>query len=72
MIGQGERRGNILNVYTIGNFRRRGLARYLIETTLQWCRDNRIDTIILHASPEGRALYESMGFQAANEMRLRL
>ena len=72
MIGQGARRGNILNVYTDGDFRRRGLARQLMEAALGWCDENRIDTIILHASPSGRNLYESMGFSATNEMRIRL
>ena len=71
MIGTSERRGNILNVYTHANFRKRGLARSLMETALAWCRENRIDTVILHASPAGRRLYESMGFTATNEMRLR-
>jgi len=72
MIGQGARRGNILNVYTNENFRRRGLARQLMEAVLFWCRENRIDTIILHASPAGKNLYESIGFTPTNEMRLRL
>lgn len=72
MIGQGERRGNILNVYTTDSFRRRGLARELMEAVLGWCRENRIDTVILHASPSGRTLYESMGFTPTNEMRLHL
>ena len=71
MIGRG-RRGNILNVYTNANFRRRGLARALMQTALDWCKQNSVDTIILHASPSGRSLYESMGFSATNEMRLRL
>jgi len=72
MIGAGTRRGNILNVYTTAQFRRRGLARELMKTAIQWCRENRIDTIILHASPQGRSIYESLGFSATNEMRLRL
>jgi len=71
MIGHSERRGNILNVYTAENFRRRGLARQLMEAILLWYRENDIDTIILHASPAGRKLYESMGFISSNEMRLR-
>ncbi|HZS98572.1 MAG TPA: GNAT family N-acetyltransferase [Terriglobales bacterium] len=71
MIGRG-RRGNILNVYTSANFRRRGLARALMQAALDWCKQNGIDTIILHASPSGRSLYESLGFAATNEMRLRL
>jgi len=42
-----------------------------METARAWCREKRIDTVILHASPAGRRLYESMGFTATNEMRLR-
>jgi ribosomal protein S18 acetylase RimI-like enzyme len=72
MVGKGPRRGNILNVYTHERFRRRGLARELMDVVLRWCRENQVDTIILHASNDGRNLYESMGFIATNEMRLRL
>ena len=72
MIGNGSRRGNILNVYTAEKFRRRGLARCLMQAVLDWSRENQIDTVILHASSAGRSLYESMGFEATNEMRIRL
>jgi ribosomal protein S18 acetylase RimI-like enzyme len=72
MIGQGARRGNILNVYTDPNFRRRGLARELMMAALEWCGENGVDTIILHASPSGRSLYEALGFTPTNEMRRRL
>jgi GNAT superfamily N-acetyltransferase len=72
MIGRSTKRGNIINVYTEQKFRRLGLARCLMETIVQWCGKNGIDTIILHASHEGRELYESMGFGATNEMRIRL
>ena len=71
MIGSG-RRGNILNVYTAGNFRRRGLARQLMDAAIEWCRGNGVDTVVLHASPAGRRLYEAMGFAPTNEMRIRL
>jgi GNAT superfamily N-acetyltransferase len=70
LIGPGSRRGNILNVYTQPDFRRRGIARALMDTALAWCRANRIGCVILHASDDGRALYESLGFRASNEMRL--
>ena len=72
MVGSGARRGNILNVYTEPEFRRRGLARKLMEAVLEWCQANAVDIVVLHASPEGRTLYESLGFQASNEMRLQL
>jgi len=71
MIGSG-RRGNILNVYTSVEFRRRGLAGELMKATMQWCRSNEVDTVVLHASSDGRRLYESMGFVATNEMRIQL
>ena len=63
MIGPGARRGNVLNVYTEPHARRQGLARRLMETAMVWCRDNGIRAVILHASPDGRPLYESLGLQ---------
>jgi GNAT superfamily N-acetyltransferase len=72
MVGACARRGNILNVYTEPEFRRRGLARWVTEAALNWCKSNGVDFVILHASPQGRALYESLGFQTSNEMRIKL
>jgi len=72
MIGSSSRRGNILNVYTDPQFRRRGLAKRLMQTALDWCKTNQVDFVILHASKEGRRLYESLGFLDSNEMRLKL
>jgi GNAT superfamily N-acetyltransferase len=72
MVGVGARRGYILNVYTEREFRRRGLSRCLMEVIVEWCRGNGIDTVILHASSAGRALYESLGFTVTNEMRIML
>ena len=72
VLGGASRRGNIVNVYTEAAHRRRGLARLLMNTALEWCRANRVDVIILHASKEGRRLYESVGFEPTNEMRLAL
>ena len=72
VIGRGLRRGNIINVYTEAAYRRRGLARLLLNTALEWCRTNTIDVVVLHASKEGRHLYKSVGFEPTNEMRLLL
>jgi ribosomal protein S18 acetylase RimI-like enzyme len=71
MIGSGPR-GNILNVYTEVEFRRRGLARELMQAAMDWCSSNGVDVVVLHASSEGRRLYESMGFAGTNEMRRQL
>ena len=37
---------------------------------LDWCRDLGVTRITLHASDEGRPLYEAFGFASTNEMRL--
>jgi GNAT superfamily N-acetyltransferase len=71
MIGPGSRwRGNILNVYTEPAYRRRGYARALMNVALEWCAANQVGAVILHASPQGRGLYESLGFKPTNEMRI--
>jgi len=66
------RRGWIQNVYTEPEFRRKRLARRLMETVVEWCREEGFHTVSLHASDYGRTLYESMGFRTTNEMRLKL
>ena len=66
------RRATILNVYTEPDFRRRGIARQLMETMIAWCRAEGLARVTLHASEDGRHLYESLGFEPSNEMRLRL
>lgn len=66
------RRATILNVYTDPEYRRRGIARKLMETILACCRSEGFADVFLHASHEGRPLYEGMGFQMGNEMRLKL
>jgi GNAT superfamily N-acetyltransferase len=71
MIGGGKWRGNIVNVYTEAAYRRKGLARELTKMAMGWCAREGVETVILHASDEGRALYEELGFEATNEMRLK-
>lgn len=61
--------GLILNVYTERPWRRRGVAGALMRELLRWCRSNGIESIVLHASEEGRTLYRKLGFKPTNEMR---
>jgi GNAT superfamily N-acetyltransferase len=63
------RQALIVNVYTEPEFRRLGLARRLLTTVVDWARTHQIDSLILHATPSGRPLYESLGFVESNEMR---
>jgi GNAT superfamily N-acetyltransferase len=71
IVGGGKWRGNIVNVYTEVPHRRQGLARELMKKAMGWCAREGVETVILHASEEGRALYEKLGFEATNEMRLK-
>lgn len=64
------RRGYILNVYVEPGFRRRGLARLLMETAQEEARRRGIGYAILHATDQGRALYEALGWTDTAEMAL--
>jgi GNAT superfamily N-acetyltransferase len=64
------RRAYLANVYTESAYRRNGIARRIIQTIVDWCRTEGLRMISLHASPYGRPLYESLGFEPTNEMRL--
>jgi len=66
------RRATILNVYTYPEYRRRGIARKLMEVMIEWCKLQGLARVTLHASDDGRHLYESLGFELSNEMRLKL
>jgi|SRR5438093_13513086 len=65
-------RACILNMYTEPRARRCGVAKRLLEAMIAWCRIRGFSTVSLHASSEGRPLYETVGFQQTNEMMLKL
>ncbi len=66
----GDRRAYILNVYVEPAYRRRGLAKALVEMCRAEAARQNIRVVTLHASEAGRPLYESLGFRATNEMML--
>ena len=66
------RRATILNIYTEPEYRRRGIARQLMEAIVAWCKEEGFARVTLHASDQGKPLYESLGFELNNEMRLNL
>jgi GNAT superfamily N-acetyltransferase len=63
------RQAIVLNVYTEKPWRRRGIAELLMTHVIDWARVSSIDTLVLHASANGRALYERLGFTPTTEMR---
>jgi GNAT superfamily N-acetyltransferase len=73
ILGQAQpKRAMILNMYVERDYRRQGIARTLMNRMIAWCRENGFLSVGLHASDEGRPLYQSLGFKPTNEMRLDL
>ena len=60
----------VLNVYVEPDWRRRGVGEALMRKVLEALAERGIRRVVLHASAEGRGLYERLGFVATNEMRL--
>jgi GNAT superfamily N-acetyltransferase len=58
------------SVYTEPDYRRRGLARRILVAIMAECRARGLPRLSLHASDQGRGLYEQLGFVPTNEMRL--
>ncbi|WP_346654848.1 GNAT family N-acetyltransferase [Cytobacillus firmus] len=61
----------ILNMYTIPEYRGKGLAKHLLEHCINECKRSGVKRIWLHASEEGKPLYKKMGFtNKESEMEL--
>ncbi|HBT94694.1 MAG TPA: sodium:proton antiporter [Coriobacteriia bacterium] len=54
--------GHLMNVYTRPAFRRQGIGRALVKWLLVRARDRGVDRVFLDTTPEGRSLYENLGF----------
>jgi GNAT superfamily N-acetyltransferase len=67
-IGEG-RQGTVVNVFTEPEWRRRGIASLLMREIIVWSKSEQIDRLLLHASKDGRSVYERLGFIAGKEMR---
>lgn len=62
----------VMNLYTLPEYRRRGIAKSLMEEVINWVKENKITRISLHASEMGRNLYNTLGFTTTNALRLKL
>jgi len=69
---RGEPEGLVVSMWTDPPHRRQGLGKRVMDAILEWCQAHRIRRLTLHASAEGRPLYERCGFRPTNEMRLEL
>ncbi len=64
--------GYIMNIVTEPNYRRRGLARQMMDTIMQWLAEQGIQLMSLHATEIGQPLYKTLGFVETSEMRLKI
>jgi GNAT superfamily N-acetyltransferase len=64
--------GYVTNMYTLPAYRRRGLARQLLEVLITHARAVGIKRLFLEASREGQPLYEEFGFELTRGMALTL
>lgn len=62
----------LMSMYTEKSYRRQGVAQEILARAMEWGREHNHKRIVLHASDEGRRLYEKNGFEATHEMRLDL
>jgi GNAT superfamily N-acetyltransferase len=67
-----DRAGRVQSVYVEPEMRHKGVARAIMERLLDYAREAKLISLSLHPSDPGRALYAALGFEAADEMTLRL
>jgi GNAT superfamily N-acetyltransferase len=58
----------VANVWVDPGHRRRGVATLLMEQVVAWCRDERMDRIVLNPSEMSVPLYEALGFRPADDL----
>jgi|SRR5713101_10178786 len=62
----------LMSMYTAPEFRRKGVARLIVQSALKLCKERGYERVNLHASEVGKPLYESLGFSPTTEMRAKL
>ncbi len=65
----------IMNMYTKPKWRRKGIGSALLEKLIEEIKEKEIKSVVLHATPYGKPLYEKFGFRendADKEMILKL
>lgn len=63
---------HLSNVCTLPSARGRGHGRACVEAAIAWARDAGVDSVALHATPDGEELYRSLGFVDTTYTELRL
>lgn len=61
------RRAHLMNVYTVPEYRRQGVARQMVTALMDDAKARGITEISLDATAAGRPLYEALGFKPNEE-----
>ena len=56
------REAYLLNMYTVPAWRKRGMASALLDAMARHAQEQQLGKLWLHASTDGRAIYERFGF----------
>lgn len=64
--------GYIWGVFVEEEYRRQGFAKVVTTACSDYLKEIGCSKVLLHASPMGKPVYESLGFQVGNEMYLEL
>lgn len=54
--------GEVLNVFTLPEHQHKGIATTLIQSLIQYSKDNQLDRVSLSATDDGYPLYKKLGF----------
>ncbi len=54
--------GNVLNVFTLEQYRRKGIAARVMKMLIEYAEGSRLDFLELKATAEGCPLYKKLGF----------
>jgi GNAT superfamily N-acetyltransferase len=65
-----RRRGMVSSVYTLPEYRRRGISRNLMLLLIARAKELQIYRLVLWASEMGRPMYEGLGFEQSDGMEL--
>jgi len=63
-----EQHAYITNVYVDPSARGSGLGEHLLEAALAFCREQRVDSVVLWPTAKSRTLYARHGFVAPNDI----
>jgi ribosomal protein S18 acetylase RimI-like enzyme len=59
--------GTIMNVYTYPEYRKKGIAKKMVENIMDEAKNNGIKYFDLMASESGYKIYENIGFKESND-----